>query len=571
MFEIEKIKNVLNGKQSVSSLFLITLCVFFIIIFDNASFWSSLLSVIELSSWNMYLFLIACFSFIFVVCFILFSVLGVSVFLKPVIAFTLLLASVSAFYMDNYGIIFDKNMIRNIAETDFHEMIELFSADIIWHVLLSGVLPIVLMYRISVKQKPFIKEAGLRLLAMFVVVTISTLLIYTSYKDFTFVFRENREVSFFANPVYPIRSAYQFSRDTIRASNKVFSHVFQDAHKINSAEFSEGLSKTKNILVMVVGETARDQSFHIDGYSRETTPELEKRNVIHFMNTWSCGTATAVSLPCMFSNLKHENFDNGDARNQQNLMDALDIAGINVMWRENNSGCKGVCDRIETQEYKDIYIEDFCDNEGCYDEALLNHLGQYLSYLKDDSVIVLHTQGSHGPAYYRRYPEKFSHFQPECRRVSVQNCTDEEVKNSYDNTILYTDYFLSKVIDFLSSNPDTKNSAMIYVSDHGESLGENGVYLHGLPYMVADDYQKHIPMIMWVSDGFAGNKYLDTSCLILKENARYSHDNFIHSILGIMDIDSVLYDKKLDLFASCRYKPIPSNTYIRASHNNSEF
>jgi lipid A ethanolaminephosphotransferase len=571
MSKIEEIKNILNGKQSISSTLLITLSVLFIVTFDNASFWSSLLSVIELSSWDMYVFLAACFSFIFVVCFILFSVLGIGVLLKPLIAFVLLLASVAAFYMDNYGIIIDKSMIRNVAETDFHEAIELFSADFFWHVFLSGILPILLMYRVSIKQQTFVKEVISRVLAIIVFLTVSTSMIYTSYKDFTFIFRENREVSFFVNPVYPIRSAYQFSRDKMQSKNKVFSYVFKDAHKIDSTDIAEEAPKTKNILVMVVGETARDQSFHIDGYARQTTPELERHKVIHFKNTWSCGTATAISLPCMFSNLKHENFDNGEAKNQQNLMDALDIAGINVMWRDNNSGCKGVCERIDTQEYKDIYIKDFCDDEGCFDEALLNHLDQYISYLKDDSVIVLHTQGSHGPAYYRRYPAKFSQFQPECRRISVQNCTDEEVKNAYDNTILYTDYFLSKVIDFLSNNPDTINSAMIYVSDHGESLGENGVYLHGLPYMIAGDYQKHIPMIMWVSDGFASNKHLDKNCLISKEDARYSHDNIIHSILGVMDVDSVLYDKELDLFASCRHKPEPLNSKVVVSHNNGVF
>jgi len=565
-----QIKNILSGKQSISAIFLIAVCVIYIVVFDNNSFWSSLLSVSDLSGWNMFLFFLACFAFIFTVCFILFSVLGIGGLLKPLISFVLVLASMAAFFMDDYGIVFDKGMIQNIVETDFHEAIELFSVDLLWHVLVYAVIPIFFVYRISVLKKPFLREASSRAVVVLVVLGVSSSMVFASYKNFTFVFRENREVSFFVNPVFPIRSAYQYSRNKIRDMDKVFTYAFNDAHKVNNSDVADGDPETKNILILVVGETARDQSFHIDGYKRKTTPELEKRHVLHFKDTWSCGTATAVSLPCMFSDLNRENFDNGDARNRHNLMDALDIAGVNVLWRDNNSGCKGVCERIETQSYKDIYMDEFCDDKGCFDEALLNHLDQYINYLKGDSVIVLHTQGSHGPAYFRRYPEEFSKFQPECRQKSVQKCTDEEVKNAYDNTILYTDYFLSKVIDFLSINPDTKNSAMIYLSDHGESLGENGVYLHGLPYMIADNFQKHIPMIMWFSKGFTGSKHLDTNCLIAKEGDKYSHDNVLHSMLGLMDVEAALYDANLDIFSSCRFDSNLSKTHMAGSHKDRE-
>jgi len=303
---------------------------------------------------------------------------------------------------------------------------------------------------------------------------------------------------------------------------------------------------------MVVGETARAEDFHIDGYQRNTTPRLEKLDVVNFKNVSSCGTATAISLPCMFSDLTHNNFDNNDARNRQNLLDALDVAGLQVLWRENNPDCKGVCDRIETQQVSDIYVDDLCNDGLCYDEVLFNGLDQYVKNIHGDAVIVLHTEGSHGPAYYRRYPEAFKKFEPECRSAAVEDCSDEELLNAYDNTILYTDYFLSKVIEYLKSSPATASSAMLYVSDHGESLGENGVYLHGLPYFMAPEYQKHVPMITWFSRGFSANKNLDMGCLRNKSGAEFSHDNIIHSVLGIMDVTSGLYDTDLDMFASCR-------------------
>jgi len=321
---------------------------------------------------------------------------------------------------------------------------------------------------------------------------------------------------------------------------------------LRDAHSGKPQTSDKNILIMVVGETARAKSFHLNGYARNTTPELEQLDVLSFKNVSSCGTATGISLPCMFSDLSHDNFEVNDAKNRQGLLDALNIAGIQVLWRENNPDCKGICDRIETHEGAVIHMDEFCHKGLCYDEVLLKGLAQYIKNLKGDAVIVLHAQGSHGPAYYRRYPEKFRQFLPECNTISVQDCTDEEIVNAYDNTILYTDYFLSKVINYLQASPDTKNSAMFYISDHGESLGENGVYLHGLPYYIAPDEQTHVPMIAWFSDGFSENKNLDITCLESKLDDTLSHDNMIHSILGLMDVGSVLYAENMDIFASCR-------------------
>jgi lipid A ethanolaminephosphotransferase len=229
---------------------------------------------------------------------------------------------------------------------------------------------------------------------------------------------------------------------------------------------------------------------------------------------------------------------------------------MQALWVENNPDCKGVCDRIEKHDVADIYSNEFCSEGGCYDEALLNGLNNYIDNIKEDTVIVLHTQGSHGPAYYRRYPQAFKVFVPECRTSTVQDCSDEEVVNAYDNTILYTDYFLSKVIDYLQGSSASINTAMLYVSDHGESLGEDGAYLHGLPYFMAPDFQKHVPLLLWLSEGFRQEKQLDEICLNEKTADPFSHDNVLHSVLGVMDVATVQYKKELDIFSSCRHNVI---------------
>jgi len=563
---LQSVGAVLTRKYVLSSNTVIAICVFFMTAFDNDNFWTSLFSVIDLSSPRMWLFLFACFILIFAVCYTFFTVFGIGRLLQPLLAFVLIVAAFTSYYMDAYGTVFDDVMVLNIVETTVHEAMELFDLKLWLHVLIYGLLPVFLLYRVDISKAPLLHAMGVRLVSVVAVVSIASATVYACYKDMAFVFRENREISFFVNPVYPLRAVYRFAEKKIHESNRQFLAVFSDAIKVSHASTLEttainvdalhalavDAAKKNNVLVMVVGETARAQNFHIDGYKRNTTPHLEQHNIINFKNVSSCGTATAISLPCMFSDLTHDNFDDNAAKNRQNLLDAVSVAGLQALWVENNPDCKGVCDRIEQYDVKHIYTDKYCSEGQCFDEALLNGLDTYIDNIKSDAIIVLHTQGSHGPAYYRRYPEAFKVFEPECRSSTVQDCSDEEVVNAYDNTILYTDYFLSKVIDYLATKTTAINPAMLYVSDHGESLGEEGAYLHGLPYFLAPAYQKRIPLMLWLSDGFAQNKQLDARCLTGKANDPLSHDNVLHSVLGLMDVSAGLYKADLDIFSSCR-------------------
>jgi lipid A ethanolaminephosphotransferase len=567
---LQKLGGILTRKYVLSSHTVIALSVLFMIVFDNDVFWTSLFSVIDLSSPGMWLFLFACFIFIFAVCFTFFAVFGIGRLLPPLLAIVLILAAFTSYYMDAYGTVFDDVMVLNIVETNVHEAMELFDLKLWLHVLLYGFLPVFVLYRITIRHKPLLQALSLRLISVMAVVSIASATVYVSYKDMAFVFRENREISFFVNPVYPMRAIYRFAEKKVHDSNRQFLAVFEDAVKIShagSADAGNAGNKHKNVLVIVVGETARAQNFHIDGYKRNTTPHLEQHKVISFKNVSSCGTATAVSLPCMFSDLTHDNFDDNAAKSRQNLLDAVNIAGLQTLWVENNPDCKGVCDRIEQYDIAHIYSDEFCSDGGCYDEALFHGLDDYINNIKTDTVIVLHTQGSHGPAYYRRYPQEFKVFVPECRTSTVQDCSDEEVINAYDNTILYTDYILSKVIDYLETKTAAINPAMLYISDHGESLGEDGAYLHGLPYFLAPEFQKRVPLIVWLSDSFKQNKKLDESCLNEKANDALSHDNVIHSVLGVMDVSASLYKADLDIFSSCRPETVESP--LRAQLNQS--
>ncbi|HEY6918020.1 MAG TPA: sulfatase-like hydrolase/transferase, partial [Tabrizicola sp.] len=127
----------------------------------------------------------------------------------------------------------------------------------------------------------------------------------------------------------------------------------------------------------------------------------------------------------------------------------------------------------------------------------------------------------------------------------------EEIVNAYDNTIAYTDYFLAQVIDLLDAS-DRVIPAMYYVSDHGESLGEGGLYLHGTPYFMAPEYQTRVPMVLWMAERFRDSLGVDQDCLKAAAEAPVSHDNMFSTVLGMVDVTTTARDQALDLAGACR-------------------
>ncbi|MFZ2737437.1 MAG: sulfatase-like hydrolase/transferase [Burkholderiaceae bacterium] len=308
--------------------------------------------------------------------------------------------------------------------------------------------------------------------------------------------------------------------------------------------------------MLVLGETARMGNFSVNGYARDTTPLLAKENIVSLHNAWACGTSTAASVPCLFSHLGREGFGNRKA-NYKGLLDVLQHAGLAVLWIDNQSGCKGVCERIPQVNTSSLKDKEWCQNGECFDEIMLSQLDQRIAALEPERrargvVLVMHQMGSHGPAYYKRSPKNFKKFLPECTSNALQNCSQEEIVNAYDNSIAYTDHFLAATIAWLKSAENYSASAMIYVSDHGESLGENNLYLHGLPYAVAPDVQKQVPWISWLSPSFEQLSRTNTNCLKQKIDSPTSHDNYFHSVLGLLGVKTQAYQKELDIYASCR-------------------
>ncbi len=517
--------------------------------FYNDSLWSEVFAVPYESAISGGLFTASFFVFLVAFLNLLLSFVAFPYLLKPLSALLLLVASVVSYFMDSYGIVIDETMIRNVLKTHTSEAGELFSPQLLVYFLGLGVVPAWLVYRLPVRYASGWGELKRSLGSAVLSVGAITVIALSSYADYASFFRNNNHLPLLLTPTNYFLAVHDFlgSLDT---GETPIRPIATDARRA----IGRNRQDRPTVFVLVLGETARAQNFSLNGYARPTNAELSRDGVINFDNVSACGTSTAVSVPCMFSRYNRDTFEEGAAEGEENLLNVLLRAGLDVLWRENDSGCKGVCDRVSTEGRGEFGTPEYCVGGSCFDEALLNGLDERLGTVKKDLVIVLHQLGSHGPAYYKRYPERFKVFTPVCDSNQLQNCSRQAIANAYDNTIRYTDHVLHRVIELLKAGDDRYASAMLYLSDHGESLGENNLYLHGMPYFMAPETQTRVPFVFWASEGFEKNVGIDTACLSRHRHEPLSHDNLFHSVLGVLDVETTLYDAGLDLFSECRGK-----------------
>ncbi len=521
-------------------------CAAFIILADNTLFWNSLFKLIDPRTAHGLFVSVAAFVILAGTLTALFLLFSINYLFKPSLMAVLVLSSIIGYYSSGYGVIFDHGMLQNIMETDRREAAELMTGAFVAHTVLFGLLPALAVALSRVRSRPFVKELGFRLASITIALTMVASAAFLSYKDLTLMGREHKELRLSVNPLYPVYAALTYGRHRGRAATAV-TLIGTDARQKKTRPGGR-----KTVVVFVVGETAREKEFSLNGYERNTNPLLEQDDVISFTQAYACGTATAESLPCMFSHLDRSEYSVDKAAHFENVLDVLSRAGVNVLWRDNNAGCKGVCARVVTEDLSRGPAAGVCNGEECFDEVLLSGLSERLRRTSSNVLVVLHQQGSHGPAYFKRHPANFSVFVPECSNGSPESCENSDIINAYDNTILYTDYFLHRTIDLLKRNSGAYDTLMIYFSDHGESLGEKGIYLHGLPYFLAPDEQTHVPLVIWMSDGYAANQRIDRECLRAQRHAPYSHSNIFHSLLGAFGVQTEFYKQDRDILAQCR-------------------
>jgi lipid A ethanolaminephosphotransferase len=522
----------------------------FVLVCLNMHFWRQLFHAVAPSGAFEWLFLGSVLLVMLVLFNLLFGAFAVPYVFKPATTILLLVSATASYFMDEYGTVIDAGLVRNIVETNASEVRDLLTFKLAAYLCLAGALPIFLLWRTQLDYRSIGREVLIKTVATLLSLTIVVLAILPFTNNFLSVFREQRQLLYFLSPVNSLNALYKYvEKRNSHVPHKLMA-LGEDARKAAAWSGRKGRSLT----LIVVGETARAANFSLNGYPRPTNPRLSQvPDLINFPQAYSCGTDTALSLPCMFSNFGRAKFDASRAARQENLLDVVQRAGFAVRWHENQSGCKGVCLRVPTEVLVEAKPRPFYEIADALDEVLLRDLPDRIRALDRDGLFVLHMMGSHGPAYYKRYPAHFERFKPACKEAQFSRCSLDEIVNAYDNTIVYTDHVLGELITLLQEE-DRQGlpTALIYLSDHGESLGENNLYLHGMPYALAPEVQKHIPMLVWLSPRYQQAFAVDTACLRLKREQRVSQDNLFHSILGLLDIDTEAYDGKLDLFSGCR-------------------
>jgi lipid A ethanolaminephosphotransferase len=490
----------------------------------NLVLWIYVIKNIELSTFSGVAIIASVFAIVFIFTFTFSSLLALISLqlLKIFVAITTVINAIAIYYMMTYQVVLDRTMMGNIFNTRYSESVELLSINLLFAAIIAGLLPAWILIRPKVEQLDRIrvlKNALVGLIASFT-------FLYVNAASWLWI---DKHASVLGGKILPWSYIINSARH--------YASINKSTEGQLALPNGELFNDEKTIFVLVIGETARADNFSLYGYPKPTNPKLaQQQNLLVLSNTKSCTTYTTGSLACMLAPTeKHVNYEA--------LPTYLNRHGIEVEWRTNNWGepALEVSRYIEANE-----LRSDCTGDGCHlDEILLTNISQAIeSSDKQNIFLVLHTKGSHGPSYYKRYTQEFNQFTPVCRDEEISKCSSESLINAYDNTILYTDHFLVSIIEKLQSVKDT-STAMMYISDHGESLGEHGLYLHGTPYTFAPDYQKNIPFLIWASDEFLKQKQLDLSKL--KQASTHSQFNVFHTILGAFDIDSPVYKVELDV------------------------
>src|SRR5690606_1780295 len=390
---------------------------------------------------------------------------------KWLMALFFIINAIAVYFVNTYGVIIDETMIGNVLNTNYEESSSFFSFGLVLYIILIGIIPSILLFRIKfvrVKPKKF-------LIHIFLTLIVLVFIAFANASNWLWIDKNSKTLGGLAMPwSYAVNISLFYKHK----SEKNEKEILLPNATIKNTE--------KSVFVLVIGESARSENFSLYGYKKETNPLLSKIENVHHYNAQSCATYTTAGLKCI---LEHK--DTGDL--YEILPNYLFRNDVEVIWRSTNWGEPPV--HVKNFDNKEALREN-CEGESCeFDEILLKGLTeQLLASKKDKILVVLHTSTSHGPTYFKKYPAQFEKFSPVCKSVELANCTQEELINAYDNTIVYTDYILATLIDDLK-HLEGYNSSMIFISDHGESLGENNLYMHGIPASIAPKEQLDIPFI----------------------------------------------------------------------------
>lgn len=545
------IQKITNKKRTVSLAAFTLAMAMWLGVCLNFTFYQQIHRLTPYQGLKSYVFLAATACILVALYHLLLQILAWKWTLKAVTILLVFIGGFSAYFVNSLGVVISPDQIQNMVQTDPAEVRDLISLRFVFWVLAFVVLPIIFILRVDIRAESRSKMLLKKLASTVASVAVIGLLLFVYYVDFAAIFREHRDLKGMISPQNVFGATSSYFRKRAPKENLPLIRYGEDAHLVEDT----GIQKHPKLMVLVVGETARAESFSLNGYHKNTNPELSKQaGLINYSQVSSCGTATAVSVPCMFSGMPRTEYDEQLASHREGLLDIAQRAGYKVTWIDNNSGCKGTCNRVEQYAIPENLKQKWCKDNECFDGILVDSLKQYISTIPPNDhsqrLIVLHQMGSHGPAYYKRAPKDFQMFRPTCNTNAIQGCTRDELLNSYDNSIVYTDHVLNQVIEILKTQTQYR-TGFWYLSDHGESTGEHGMYLHGAPYSIAPSQQTHVPMMMWFSDNWKQAHAAQVNCLVQQKAKTLSQDNLFPSLLSVLGVKTQVINPNHNMLNQC--------------------
>ena len=435
---------------------------------------------------------------------------------RILLAIMAIINATSLYFILTYNIIIDEVTIGNVFNTRYSEASGFFSWSLWAFIIAFGVLPALfcLLQPVVIgKAKQMGRYCGTSL-------GIVLALLLANINQTLWIGQHDTELGGYLQP-------WSYLVNSIRVTS------IRMAKQAEEIKLPDGkiTNNEKAVVVLVIGESARKANFQLYGYKRANNPLLSKQQGLKVFQAQSCATFTTAGVKAIL-----EPKNSGDL--YEPLPNYAFRTGADVVWRTINWGEPPI--HIDEYESDIVLSKKYPNVDKRYDELLFTGLRERIESSKKNKVlIVIHTSTSHGPNYASKYPKKFEVYKPVAHNVEEGEKNVAKLVNAYDNTILYTDYLLSNMIDTLRSLKDWKSS-MIFISDHGESLGENNMFMHGMPMKLAPKVQYEIPFLVWTSDGF--REYKSNLPEVLEQHYIF------HSVLNLLSIQSPAYDKDYDIF-----------------------
>ncbi len=434
---------------------------------------------------------------------------------KCILAFLFIVDAISFFFIVTYNVWITDKMMGNVFNTRYSEASGFFTWQALLYILLLGIIPCFFVFAKKVNYggwKGLFVNVGVSFAVLLAVIGVNA-------KNTLWIDDNSTEIG---SLIMPWSCTVNSIRYHVKEKNRNRKEILLPDAKI--------ATESKDVCLLIIGESARSMNFSLYGYEKKTNPYTENDNV-HALIAEASDTYTTAGVKAI---LDHK----PTSKLYEILPNYLNRIGVDVTWRTSNWGEPPV--HIEkyykVQDVKRMYPQ---AAENKFDEVLLEGLKEeILASEKDKVLVILHTSTSHGPTYNTKYPKEFEVFTPVCQTVEAAKSNKEELVNAYDNSIVYTDWLIHSAIEILRDIPQ-RRSCMIYVSDHGESLGEGGLYMHGVPAGIAPREQLDIPFIVWTSD----------ESISIDTKDKVGHYHVFHSVMGFLGVESPIYDKKMDVFS----------------------